>query len=246
MNRVAIIQARIGSTRLPGKVLMPLGAVSVLECVIDRVEASQCLDSVIVATSESSIDDVVAHHARLGGALVSRGPAEDVLARFEKAAQEASADVIVRITSDCPLVDPVVIDAMLKMFQERPCDYLSNTVTRTFPRGLDVEVFTRKALSRAAAEARESYQREHVTPYLYQHPELFSIRQYVDASGADRSKMRWTLDTAEDYAFLRAVYESRPHSRPSDVTTESVMELLARHPEIADLNSAVPQKALGE
>ena len=246
MKRVAIIQARIGSTRLPGKVLLPLAGTTVLDCVVQRVRRCRKLDEIVVATSTLAEDDAVAAHASSLGATVSRGSADDVLARFADAAVSVSADAVVRITSDCPLIDPQLIDCMLAQFESQACDYLSNTVTRTFPRGLDTEIFTRSVLMQARAAALEPYQREHVTPYLYQHPELFDIRQYVDPSGADHSRMRWTLDTPEDYEFLKKVYAACVHSAPGDVTTADVLRALETHPHLLELNRGVRQKVLGE
>lgn len=246
MKRVAIIQARMGSTRLPGKVLMPLGGLTVLGCVVDRLSRCRRLDAIVVATSVLAADDAVAQEATRLGAQVTRGSADDVLARFAAAAQEASAQVIVRITSDCPLIDPDLVDAMLGAFENQVCDYLSNTVKRTFPRGLDTEIFTDAALNRALRDAHEPYQREHVTPYFYQHPELFAIRQYTDVSGADRAQMRWTLDTPEDYAFLSAVYAACAHTRPSDVRTADVLRALECNSGLADVNRHVRQKGLGQ
>jgi spore coat polysaccharide biosynthesis protein SpsF len=247
MKSIAIIQARIGSTRLPGKVLLPLAGTTVLGCVVQRLSLCVNLDELVVATSTAALDDPVAEEANRLGALVWRGPAEDVLARFCGAAAASSAAVVVRITSDCPLIDGVLVDEMLGEYGDgRDCDYFSNTLVRTYPRGLDAEIFSRSALDLANKDAREPFQREHVTPFLYQHPEVFRLRSYVDSSGADRSHMRWTLDTSEDYAFLQAVYERIPHQNPSDVTTADVISLLSAHPSIARINADVRQKSLGE
>jgi spore coat polysaccharide biosynthesis protein SpsF len=246
MKNVGIIQARMGSTRLPGKVLMPLGGTSVLGCVVDRLRACAALDEIVVATSMLSGDDaVVAEAERLGVAAV-RGSADDVLARFADAAHRSDADVVVRITSDCPLIDGELVDAMLHAYAAEPCDYLSNTIVRTYPRGLDAEIFPYAALERAHLEARAAYEREHVTPYFYGHPELFALQNYADPAGTDRSHLRWTLDTAEDYEFLRRVYEMCEYTRPRDVTMASVLRVLDEDVSLLAINAGVRQKNLVE
>ncbi len=247
MKRLAIIQARTGSTRLPGKVLMPLGGSTVLGCVVDRLCAARRIDEVVVATSIRSDDDAVEQHARELGVGIFRGSAQDVLARFFGAASFSRADIIVRITADCPLIDGALVDTMLEAYAGKPgCDYMSNTLVRTYPRGLDTEIFTMDALTRAHREAGVPYQREHVTPYFYQNPQLFMMYSYTDPSSADYSHMRWTLDTAEDYAFLQAVYERLAHRAPRDIQTAGVIALLEREPAISQLNAGVRQKTLSE
>ena len=237
----------MGSTRLPGKVLLPLAGTSVLGCVVDRLRAASGLDDLIVATSLLDCDDpVVAECERLGVSSF-RGSAEDVLARYRAAAAAAGAEVVVRITSDCPLIDGELVGALLRDFEMgESCDYLSNTLVRSYPRGLDTEIVRFTALERADREAALPYEREHVTPYLYRHPERFALRAYVDPGGEDRSRMRWTVDAAEDYAFVRAVYAACPHRAPREVGTAEVLRAIARDPSLPSLNASVRQKALGE
>lgn len=248
MKRVAIIQARTGSTRLPGKVLLPLGGTTVLGCVVDRLQACTQIAEIVVATTTLAGDDAVESEAARLKVGAFRGASDDVLERFCAAAQACGADIVVRITADCPLIDGALVDCMMMTFDERQpeCDYLSNTIARTFPRGLDAEIFTYAALKKAAEEADEPYQREHVTPYLYQHPELFAISQYTDPAGEDHSSMRWTLDTPEDFTFLQAVYAACPHGSPRDITTAEVLNALARDPTLLNINRHVRQKTLGE
>jgi spore coat polysaccharide biosynthesis protein SpsF len=204
------------------------------------------LDGIIVATSVLAGDEaVVAEAARLSVAT-SRGAAEDVLERFYDAASEARAELVVRITSDCPLIDAEVLDAMLEAYAAAPCDYLSNTIVRTYPRGLDVEIIPYSALKRAKDEALERYEREHVTPYFYRHPELFGLRNYLDPSGTNRSNLRWTLDTPEDYEFLLRIYESCEYIAPRDVTTARVLNALAEDASLTTINARVRQKSLAE
>ncbi len=234
----------MGSTRLPGKVLLPLGGTTVLGCVIERLAVAQRVDAIAVATSTLRQDDAVVREAQRLGALVHRGSASDVLARFAGAAQETNAAVVVRVTADCPLIDGALIDRMLESFESEPCDYLSNVMPRTFARGLDAEIFTRDTLEVVRERARQQYEREHVTPYIYEHPDEFSLRGFVDKSGADRSNLRWTLDTEQDFEFLQAVYAAFASVGPSAVATADVIALLERRPELLALNAAVKQKSL--
>jgi spore coat polysaccharide biosynthesis protein SpsF len=247
MKSVAIIQARAGSTRLPGKVLRELCGRTVLAQVIRRVARCPLLDAVVVATTTGRADDAVEREARAQGAQVFRGSEDDVLARYHGAALEAGADNIVRVTADCPLFDPEVLGRMLEAFFARRAKlgatallYLSNTLgRRTFPRGLDAEIFTMAALSAAHAAAREPWDREHVTPYFYGHPERFVLESFQQA--ADCSAHRWTLDTEEDWALIHAIHAALG-ADGRDFTTREVLAYLAAHPELVALNAHVEQK----
>ncbi|MCK4378141.1 MAG: glycosyltransferase family protein [Deltaproteobacteria bacterium] len=242
MNTIAIIQARMSSTRLPGKVMKKLVNKSVLAHVISRLQTSKTLDGVVVAITTHSVDDAIVAESRQYGAAVYRGSEEDVLGRYYDAAREFDADVVVRITSDCPLIDPELIDHMVQKFFALPAaDYLSNTLERTYPRGLDVEIFTRKVLAVASRQAHEPFEREHVTPYIYQHKDLFYLVNYADS--IDRSNCRWTLDTPSDWQFIEAVYQHL-YQAGEIFSTDDVLEFLRCHPEIGQLNEHVRQKNL--
>ncbi len=248
MTTLALIQARMSSTRLPGKVLLPLGGDTVLGCVIGRLSRSRRLDSLAVATSTDAVDEPIGAWARAHGVACHRGPLDDVLERFAGAARQGAANTIVRITADCPLIDPQVVDAMLAQFDaaaaaSAPCDYLSNALQRTFPRGLDAEVFSRAALLRAAAEAKQPFEREHVTPYLYRDGAGFRVCHHRAAH--DLSHHRWTLDTTEDYRFLQRLFELLGE-RWRKAGYEEIVALLDRHPEVMKINRDVRQKQLGE
>lgn len=237
---VAIIQARMGSTRLPGKALIDIGGMSMLARVVRRVQRARTIAGVVVATTVGAADDaIVAECARLG-VPTTRGSEDDVLDRYYQAAVAHQAQVIVRITSDCPLIDPDVIDLVVQAFQQAAPDYASNTLERRYPRGLDLEVFSFAALEQAWREAAEPYQRAHVTPFLYQHPERFRM---LAVSGADdHSAHRWTVDTPEDLAFVRAVY-----ARLGDADAFSwraVLDLIEREPALAAINAHIEQKEL--
>lgn len=243
---VAIIQARMGSTRLPGKVMKTLAGRTVLAHVAERVRLCPLVDEVIVATTTSAADDVIVGECARLGVRCFRGSEQDVLSRYHAAASQALADVVVRVTADCPLFDPLLLEQMLRQFRDaraagEPLDYLSNTLERSYPRGLDAEVFTFAALERAHREARLPAEREHVTPYLYRHPERFQIRGVK--SERDLSRHRWTLDTPEDWAFISALFEQLGAGR---FGTRAVLEFLERRPDLVALNAHVAQKALGE
>jgi spore coat polysaccharide biosynthesis protein SpsF len=242
MRVVAIIQARMGSTRLPGKVLKDLGGETVLARVVNRTRRATLLDEVVVATSILPADDVIARECEALKVACFRGDETDVLDRYYRAAQKFATDAVVRITADCPLIDPELIDAAIRSRLDQKADYASNSLARTYPRGLDVEVFTADALSRAWSAAKEEYQRTHVTPYLYQNPELFKVISIAEEG--DHSKYRWTLDTAEDLELLRAVYKH--FGNRDNIRWIEVLDLMEAQPELAALNSHVRQKALRE
>jgi spore coat polysaccharide biosynthesis protein SpsF len=237
---VAIIQARMGSTRLPGKVLLDLAGASVLSRVLERVRRADSIDEVVVATTDKPSDNVIAQECLRYQIPVFRGQEEDVLDRYYRAAVSAKADVVVRITSDCPLIDREITDKTVQAFlAERP-DYASNCLVRTYPRGLDTEVMTLRALERAWREATQSYERTHVTPYIHENPRKFKLLSVTGE--ADHSGHRWTLDTPEDLELIRSVY-ARLNQR-NQFSWRDVLDLLQREPELAELNRSVVQKVL--
>lgn len=239
---VAIIQARMGSTRLPGKVMLDLCGHSVLWHVVERVRRCGEVPCIVVATTNSARDDVIVEEAKSAGAQVWRGSEEDVLSRYYEAACAFDARHVLRVTSDCPLLDPQVIAGMTKAYQaQSELDHMSNFFVRRFPQGLDAEVMRMEALETAFHEAREGYQREHVTPYIYQHPQRFKLGSY--ASDTDLSHLRWTLDTPEDRQLIEAIYRALfPRNR--QFTTEDILSLLREWPQLMDINSHIKQKTL--
>jgi spore coat polysaccharide biosynthesis protein SpsF len=238
MNRVAIIQARMGSTRLPGKVLMDLAGAPVLVRVVERARRATLLDEVVVATTNQPADDALVQLCADRGYSSFRGSEDDVLDRYYQAARQHGADVVVRITSDCPLIEPQVIDWGVQAFFEHQVDYASNGMsTRTFPRGLDVEVMTFAVLERAWHEDTNPAWREHVTPYIYRHPELFRLHALINP--VDLSHMRWTVDTPEDLAFVRQIYN---HFGSNTFSWQDVLALLEQHPEWLEINRHIEQK----
>ncbi|MGA9814539.1 MAG: glycosyltransferase family protein [Terriglobales bacterium] len=240
MNIVAIIQARMGSSRLPGKVLLELEGETVLGRVVRRLRRSRQIAKVIVATTTEPADEVIVAECDRLQVLCFRGSERDVLDRYYQAAHANAAEAVVRVTSDCPLIDPELVDKTVEVFRDEHADYASNVFPRTYPRGLDTEVFTFDALDRAWREGREPHQREHVTPYLYEHPRIFKL---ASLSGpADYSRYRWTLDAREDLELLRAIY-SRLDGGDA-FSWQEVLCLMEREPELAELNSQVLQKTV--
>jgi spore coat polysaccharide biosynthesis protein SpsF len=201
----AVLQARMSSSRLPGKVLRPLLGQPMILRQIERLRRCRRLDRIVVATGDHPSDDILAETLAGTGLEVVRGPLEDVLGRFLKVIETLGlTGDMVRLTADCPLADPDVIDACIDLRREGGFDYASNGQVRTWPRGLDVEAFTVEALQRAGAEAVSDYDREHVTPWLYRPGSPFRRGDLVQAR--DDSALRWTVDLPEDFAFVERVY----------------------------------------
>jgi spore coat polysaccharide biosynthesis protein SpsF len=239
MRTVAIVQARMGSTRLPGKVLEDIEGESVLGRVVNRLRRARLIDEVMVATTDRAADDAIVKECRRLSVMVSRGDQDDVLDRYFRAAQLAKAEIVVRITSDCPLIDPEITDKTIATFLAEHPDYASNSLVRTYPRGLDTEVMSFAALGRAWQQARKPYEREHVTPYIYGHPAEFKLLSVI--GDADLSGHRWTVDSTEDLALVREIY-----SRLKDNATflcRDVLDVLDREPELIELNRSIMQKA---
>ena len=239
MRVVAVIQARMGSSRLPGKIMMPLAGKPVLQHVIERASCADFAE-VVTALPDRAVDDVAAQLAAQSGATVVRGDEDDVLSRYLLAARSTNADAIMRITADCPLIDPDVLDAMIAVFVGGACDLVTNARVRTFPRGLDAELFTREALETMAAEVVTGPHREHVTPYLYAHPERFRIHDHC--ADTDLSHWRLTLDTPEDLILLMRIFELATH--PEALRLCGVMAIINAHPELLNINAIVQQKEI--
>ncbi|WP_052166908.1 cytidylyltransferase domain-containing protein [Microbacterium profundi] len=230
------------STRIPGKVLLEAGGKTMLAHHLDRLAVAR--HPVIVATTTKTDDDPIADIALTHGASVFRGSENDVLGRFAGAAREHALDVVVRVTSDCPLVDGELISEGIDCFIAEADDdlYLSNTLERSYPRGLDFEVFSAKALLDADTNAQGSVEREHVTPYLYRNRSGRAIMRSIRRS-ADASRFRITLDVPEDREVLMALIESHA---AATLGAEELIALLEAHPEIAAINSGIEQKKLGQ
>lgn len=242
MRIVAIIQARMGSTRLPGKALEKIAGMTMLERVVRRTAASRLISEVTVATTVSPHDDVISDASSGIGCRCFRGSEQDVLDRYLRAAVEFEAEIVVRITSDCPLIDAVVVDRVIAAFLDEAPDYASNTLERTYPRGLDTEVLSRAALDRAWREADQPYQREHVTPFIWQQPSLFRLLSVTDSE--DHSCHRWTVDTIDDLQFVRSIYERWPNRE--EPGWRDVLHMVDSDPDLASINAHVAQKTIGQ
>jgi spore coat polysaccharide biosynthesis protein SpsF len=240
MKIVGIVQARMGSTRLPGKVLAPLAGEPMLYRVVTRLESAASVDETVVATTVAAADDELVAACEDRGIAVQRGSEEDVLDRYHETALARGADAVVRITSDCPFVDPELVDRVVTAYrEERPrIDYASNIhPRRTFPRGLDVEVFSRAVLARIWREEDDPGLREHVTPTIWRNPERFRLHNVT--GDEDLSHHRWTVDTPADLLLAQVVYEHFDHDR---FAWTEVLELMQTRPELAALNARVQQR----
>ncbi len=234
----------MGSSRLPGKVLMPLAGIAVIDHVLARLESAQAFQAIAVATSDHQRDDVLARHVTSLGVAVIRGSEDDVLSRYLLAAAELEATHVMRITADCPLVDPLLLQHMVKVLEADAdtWDLVTNARIRSYPRGLDAELVRTDALQKAACSP-DDQDREHVTRYIYRHPGEFRIRDIVDP--VDRSHLRWTLDEPADYRLLSTLFDghfSGTAIAGEGPSTADVLAMLHQHPEWNRLNAGVHQK----
>lgn len=240
MATVAIIQARMGSSRLPGKVLRPFVGKSALAHCVERTRRCTAIDEVTVATTTAPGDDVLVDTCRAHGWQVARGPEDDVLGRYFPIAVAAGATEVVRITSDCPLIDPAVVGELIARFRDAGADYGSTSLPRpTFPIGISAEVMTMAALECAFREDTNPAWREHVTPYLYRHPERFRLVGH--GCDADHSHHRWTLDTPEDAALIERLFAELGDT---PFTWRDALAVAEAHPAWAHLNAHVVQKTV--
>ncbi len=235
-----IIQARLGSTRLPGKVLLDLGGQPVLARMIERLRLIKTPVRLLVATTTDRQDDPIVTLCRHLDVQVFRGHPTDLLDRHYRAAIAAGAEAVAKIPSDCPLIDPDVIDQVLDRFMQSDCDYVSNLHPASWPDGNDVEVMRLDALETAWREAMLPMEREHTTPYLRERPERFKLAnvRWDEEAAVTRDcsfSHRWTLDYAEDYAFIRQVFETLYPENPA-FGVEDILDLLASRPQLADIN----------
>jgi len=269
MKTIAIIQARMSSSRLPGKVLLDIAGKPMIQHVIERTQRARSLDSVIVATTTDPADDPVAAFAASIGVPCTRGSLHDVLDRYYQAAKQHQAEIVVRITADCPLIDPDVIDQTVQLVTgnwtlntDFACNRLPPPFGRSLPIGLDVEACTFAALERAWKESTETFHREHVMPYIYEGVSLtdqlpITNRQYISAGLSPRNfriaqlhhtpdygEQRWTVDTPEDLVFIREIF-ARLDGKPN-FSWYDVLEIVQKHPELAQINAGVRHKTMKE
>ncbi|MEO8436819.1 MAG: glycosyltransferase family protein [Chloroflexota bacterium] len=233
---LCILQARVSSSRLPGKVLMPILGEPILARQIERIRRARLVDALTVATSDEPSDDAIAELCSRLDVACFRGSLDDVLDRFYQAASGATlrAGHVMRLTGDCPLTDPALLDALVELHLEGGFDYSSNVEERTFPDGLDAEIFSHVLLERTWREATAAYDREHVTPYMRRAVPVERRGRLTDR--VDRSNLRWTVDYPEDFEFARQVFEALYPGNPG-FDADDVHALLHDHPEIAAVNA---------
>ncbi|MBD2544982.1 cytidylyltransferase domain-containing protein [Planktothricoides raciborskii] len=252
MKIVIIVQARMTSTRLPGKVLKQVLGKPLLEYQIERLQRVKLADEIVIATTKNQTDDPIVdlcvseaiRRNRLSVAYF-RGSESDVLERYYQAAAAHQASVVVRVTSDCPLIDPQVIDRVIDYYLQNQSnyDYVSNGIKRTYPRGMDTEVFSFSVLEQAFLEATAQPDREHVTPFIYLQPQRYRLGHVLYAE--DCSHHRWTVDTPEDFDLIKKIIEAVYPNQPN-FTLEDCLHLLQKHPEWYFINSHIEQKQYGQ
>lgn len=241
MRIVAIIQARMRSTRLPGKVMLPILGKPMLELMIERLRRVKQIDAVVVATTTDQSCDVIESLASRLGVGCYRGSEEDVLDRVLQASRAAKADLIVETTGDCPVIDPEAIDLVIDTFLASDVDYCSNVLERTYPRGMDVQVFPLAVLEQVETLTQDPADHEHVSLYIYRHPERFRLLNVSSGLSLEAAQLRLTVDTPEDFQLISKVYE---HLYPTkqDFNLADILALCARHPDLSMLNQHIQQK----
>lgn len=234
-----IVQARMGAFRLPGKPLLEVMGRPLLAYLIERLKHCRKISQIAVATSKLPQDDPIVALAAKEGAAVVRGDETDVLSRYALACKDLTASSVIRITGDCPLIDPEVVDLASDLFTASDADYVSNTQMRTYPRGLDVEVFSRDVLEKMDREAIDPEEREHVTLFIHHHPELFQMKNFTYSE--DVSRFRFTVDTEKDFELIRKMLEAL-YPANSAFNLADMLALMKKYPEWANINAEVKQK----
>lgn len=244
---VAVIQARMGSSRLPGKVLLPLAGEHVLTHDVRRVRSAETIDKVVVATSTKTADDIIEQLGTEHEVATYRGSEVNVQKRMFEAATVHDADTVIRVTADCPLISPDTIDTVVSRLHDTSADYVSNTIDRTFPRGLDVEAFSYESFNQVVSEATTRAEREHVTQYYHNHPDRFELQNvssdavFDDEQYRDRSDLRLTLDEAADYRLLKRLYRELSFAETLPIR-DAIDRIDANG--LAALNESVEQKSV--
>jgi spore coat polysaccharide biosynthesis protein SpsF len=230
---LAILQARMTSSRLPGKVIKSILGKPMLLRHIERINRSTYIDKLLVATSADPTDDVIENICRESGIEVFRGSLDDVLDRYYQAACLYNPEVVVRLTGDCPLADPLVIDEVIRFYLDNDFDYVSNCLTPTFPDGLDTEVFSFDALRYAWEKAKLFSERDNVTPFIYKNSDIFKFGNYRNS--VDLSQLRWTVDEAEDFELVTIIYEAL-YPKNNAFVSKDILNFLEKRPELKLLN----------
>jgi len=236
MKVIAIIQARMGSTRLPGKVMREILGKPMLWYLVNRLKQAKLIDKIVIATTGDDKDKPIVQFARELGIDSFAGSEQDVLDRYYQAAKKYKAEVVVRVTADCPLLDPRITDKVIRRFLKGDCDYGTNAVERTYPDGLDIEVFSFTALEKTWKEVSWSSEREHVTSYIYKNPDKFRLAHVKNND--DLSHLRWTVDEERDFEFVRQVYEHL-YREGNIFYMKDILELLKKYPHLEKINQGI-------
>lgn len=242
MNVNAIIQARCGSTRFPNKVFAIIDGKPLLWHVVNRLKHATKIDDIIVATTVSEKDDKIEEWCKENDVHCFRGSEENVLNRYYSASEAFPSDYVVRITADDPFKEPKVIDAVITKLIEEGYDHVTNNLPPSFPEGLDCEAFKKSALDRSEKEAETAFEREHVTQYIYHHPEIFKIGNV--SNGENLSYLRWTVDKDVDFEMVKAVYAHRNPANKGILLMDEILDILKANPEIEKINSEVERSAM--
>lgn len=243
MKTVAIIEARMKSTRLPGKVLKQIGGKNSIEHIVERLKKVTAISDICIATTNHESDDVIEELANSRNYRVYRGSEEDVLSRVLSAAEALSAEIIVEITGDCPFVDPILVDQYLEILVSNELDYVSNNISPTYPDGFDVQVFLTEALKKSSKASITQAEREHVTMHIRQNPQIFRTLNIIAPKPFRHPSLSVTLDTNEDLEVLRLILENfRDEGIPDHM---EITKFLLANPEIASLNSSIQRKGFG-
>lgn len=241
MNIVAIIQARLGSTRFPEKVFAPLAGNPLIWHVINRLSYSKKINSIVLATTTTKLDDRLAEWCQSEKIDYFRGSENNVLERYYFAAKQYSADIIVRITADDPFKDPTIIDEVITLLLDNNLDFAYNNNPPTYPEGLDAEVFTFDALEKAHRASTDDYEKEHVTQFFYRNPDMFKQKNL--SNKIDLSSLRWTIDTELDYKMAKIIYE-KLYKEDVIFLLNDILKLLDFEPQISQINTAVERSAM--
>lgn len=241
MKIISTVEARMGSSRFPGKSLAPILGRPMLEMLVERLRFVAAIDQVVIATTTEPQDDAIARWAGSAGVGIYRGSSHDVLDRVLKAAREHEADLIVEICGDCPLIDPETVTGVIDLYREGGYDYVSNILCEGYPRGLDTQIFSTALLAEVAELTSDPADREHVSLFIYEHPERYRLGCLETDAELRRRQLRLTVDTPEDLELIRAIFE-RLHPDKPDFTIHDVLTLLDAHPELSHVNAHIQQK----
>ena len=241
MKIVSTIEARMGSTRLPGKTLNEIVGKPLLELLIERLKRAQKVDEIVVATTTAPEDEAIARLADRIGVKWFRGSSEDVLDRVLQAAKAHNADIIVEMTGDNPLLEPQLVDEAIEIYLNGVYDYVSNAIKETYPDGLNVQVFSVKTLDEVAQTTNDPADRENVSLYIYEHPEKYRLYNMAAPPEYHHPEYRWTVDTDEDFRFATAIYEKLYDKKP-DFSIADIMKLLKKKPDLLKINAEIKQK----